>query len=83
MRSTKSTGLDMLWSQRYELNAAMLPTFVSPALARRILLAGKAIVFMRAHGGAVEELPGRAQLRRGAVCLAHCIILSSIHVKPC
>jgi hypothetical protein len=43
----------------------MIPAFLDPSLARRILLAGKSIVFIRAHGGAMEELPGRAALRAG------------------
>ena len=49
----------------------MLPAFVSSTLARQIVLAGKSIVFIRAHGGAIEELPGRSVMRAAIASPEH------------
>jgi hypothetical protein len=54
-----------LWARGHTIRAAMLPSFLDENLARRMLLAGKARVFTRAHGGDIEELPGRANFRQG------------------
>lgn len=66
MSINSTAAASELWSSRYALCEAMIPAFLSAATARRILLAGKSIVFIRANGGAIEELPGRALLRSGA-----------------
>jgi len=38
---------EKLWSHKYRLNYVMIPTFLSNALAQKILLTGKAINFIR------------------------------------
>ena len=38
---------DRLWTERYKLNYIMIPSFLSNALAQKILLTGKAVNFIR------------------------------------
>ena len=40
-------GADGLWAGKYQLHKRMLPSFITPALARKIMLAGKSINFIR------------------------------------
>ncbi|EOA22353.1 hypothetical protein CARUB_v10002970mg [Capsella rubella] len=39
--------VDLLWREGYKLHPAMLPSFISPSLAQRILRTGKSINFLR------------------------------------
>ncbi|CAL9176293.1 unnamed protein product [Musa hybrid cultivar] len=39
---------ESLWREGYQIQSAMLPSFISPALAQRILRTGKSINFLRA-----------------------------------
>ncbi|KAJ0409577.1 hypothetical protein ATCC90586_010088 [Pythium insidiosum] len=47
---------DRLWTHKYELNTEMLPSFISTALANRILVIGKSINFIRQCCGHAEWL---------------------------
>ena len=58
--------LDELWASRYTLREAMLPCFVAPELAHRILLVGKTINFIRLGCGDAEwslASPGKPAAR--------------------
>lgn len=57
VRSQNNISADYLWHHYYKLNLSMLPSFVSSKLARKILVVGKSINFMKAclqHGGRDE-----------------------------
>ncbi|GJW01062.1 gamma-tubulin complex component 3 [Tanacetum coccineum] len=43
----QSVKAESLWREGYRLHSAMLPSFISPSLARRILRTGKSINFLR------------------------------------
>lgn len=44
----QETGEDGdFWASRYELNARMVPTFIAPQVAEKILIVGKTITFLR------------------------------------
>eukprot|EP00210_Caulerpa_lentillifera_P002528 g2425.t1 len=49
-----------LWRMGYTLNTAMLPGFVNPSLAQKILRAGKSINFLRSRCGDVEWVQKQA-----------------------
>ncbi|XP_028787749.1 gamma-tubulin complex component 3-like [Neltuma alba] len=64
---------ESLWREGYRLHAAMLPSFISPSLAQRILRTGKSINFLRVccedsgwSNAATEAAPATgATARRG------------------
>lgn len=41
------TSDDKLWTEKYKLNYIMIPSFLTNALAHKILLTGKAVNFIR------------------------------------
>nr|XP_043609048.1 gamma-tubulin complex component 3 [Erigeron canadensis]XP_043609049.1 gamma-tubulin complex component 3 [Erigeron canadensis] len=43
----QSVKAESLWREGYRLHSAMIPSFISPSLARRILRTGKSINFLR------------------------------------
>jgi len=57
--SSVSQGFD-LWRMGYTINQNMLPDFVSPTLAEKILRAGKSINFLRSRCGDVEWVQEQA-----------------------
>ncbi|WOL06631.1 hypothetical protein Cni_G15365 [Canna indica] len=44
---SQSVKAESLWREGYQIQSAMLPSFISPALAQRILRTGKSINFLR------------------------------------
>ncbi|XP_064936089.1 gamma-tubulin complex component 3-like [Musa acuminata AAA Group] len=44
---SQTVKAESLWQEGYQIQSAMLPSFISPALAQRILRTGKSINFLR------------------------------------
>lgn len=69
-RSQFNISADFLWHHYYQLNLAMLPSFISSKLAYKILVVGKSINFMKAcmqHGGRDEQVRGgKKDKKKGA-----------------
>ncbi len=38
---------DLIWTQKYDLKPSMIPSFLTNDLARKILLTGKAVNFIK------------------------------------
>lgn len=60
-----------LWRTGYTLNEAMLPGFVSPTLAQKILRAGKSINFLRSRCGDVEWVQSQAGSTSGSQMVSY------------
>ncbi|KAL1844519.1 hypothetical protein VTK73DRAFT_2375 [Phialemonium thermophilum] len=46
-RDAKAKGLASVWNSKYEVDEAMIPTIISPDLARKVFLIGKSLNFIR------------------------------------
>ncbi|GMH41519.1 hypothetical protein BSKO_09429 [Bryopsis sp. KO-2023] len=59
LKKAEDREVDM-WREGYSINIAMLPAFVSPTLADKILRAGKSINFLREYCGDMEWVQEQA-----------------------
>lgn len=56
-------GLERLWSEKYRVRKAMLPSFISAELADNIVVTGKSVNFLREVCGDESTVKGRDELR--------------------
>lgn len=56
-------GLERLWSDKYRVREAMLPSFVVRDLANQIMVTGKSVNFLREVCGDDSAVKGRDELR--------------------
>lgn len=56
-------GSDSLWHGKYRVRSSMLPTFISPEMANKILVTGKSINFLREICQDKTPVDGRDELK--------------------